>query len=37
MIAWRGIQLWSAGKSIVPFDEVDGVRYEDRLHFDKFF
>ena len=35
MIAWRGLQLWEAGRSIVPYQEVDAVRYEDRLPFER--
>ena len=33
MIAWRGQQLFEQGRSIVPFDQVDKVRYNDKLDF----
>lgn len=34
MIAWRGQQLLEQGRSIIPFDQVDRVRYNDKLDFD---
>lgn len=33
MIAWRGQQLLDQNRSIVPFDKVMDVRYNDRLDF----
>ena len=33
MIAWRGQQLLDQNRSIVPFNKVMDVRYNDRLDF----
>ena len=34
MIAWRGQQLFEQGRNIIPYDQVDRVRYNDKLDFD---
>lgn len=36
MIAWRGLQLWKAGRSIIPVNMIDTVRYDDHLDFSPF-
>ena len=33
MIAWRGQQLIDQNRSIVPFDRIMDIRYNDRLDF----
>ena len=34
MIAWRGQQLFEQGRNIISYDQVDRVRYNDKLDFD---
>ena len=34
MIAWRGQQLMKQGRDVIPFDQVDQIRYNDKLDFD---
>lgn len=36
MIAWRGLQLWRAGRSIIPVNMIDTVKYDDHLDFSPF-
>lgn len=36
MIAWRGLQLWRAGRNIIPVNMIDTIRYDDHLDFSPF-
>ena len=33
MIAWRGLQLYQLGRSIIQPTNVDSIRYNDHLDF----
>ena len=33
MIAWRGVQLFKAGRNIVQEEQLEQVRYDDKLDF----
>ena len=36
MIAWRGLQLLKAGRGLVYENELETLRYDDKLSFSRF-